>query len=151
MTRGRPTKLKAFDESGALPSPATPAGAPECPSHLSAASKKIWKELVRVLSGSNLLTQADVWTMERWCVAVETYREACKELAKSEGKVLTGPNGGSYQNPWLAVKNKADDQLARLSADLGLDPKSRRKMKVEAEPSAKPSGKAKYFKAREGA
>ncbi len=150
MPRGRPPKLKAFDEKTAG---SVSAIVPECPPHLSATCRKIWAELVRVLADSHLLTQADGWTMERFCVAVEAYREAYRELGKTaKKKVLTGVNDGVYQNPWLAIRNKADDQLARLSADLGLDPKSRRKMNVvESETQEKPNSKSRFFSDREEA
>jgi len=39
--------------------------------------------------------------------------------------VLKSAEGGLYQNPWLAVANRAGETVAKLAAAMGLDPTSR--------------------------
>lgn len=159
MPRGRPAKPKPAEPSQAQPL----AGIPECPSSMSAYQKKVWAELVRVLGPTALLTQADVWVMVQMCRAVERADEAQANLKsprenrwgknKTSKKVLTGPNGGVYQSPWLAILYRAEEQILRLSALLGLDPSSRMKLKVEVGPKlmSNEDPTARFFKAREGA
>lgn len=156
MPRGRPrnpSKLKAFrgeaTDDGAEPQPL--AGAPKCPRELSKVAKKKWKEIVRVLAPAGILTRADADTMLMYVVAYETYLEADAMLKKT-GKVLQGINKGFYQSPFLAVRNRAAEDMRKLSTLIGLDPSSRSRLRINVGPqAADPENKARFFAAREKA
>lgn len=156
MPRGRPRKPR-LHQPGMPPQPL--AGIPEAPEHLTAFQRQAWDELVRVLGPTGTLTQADAIMMEQWCVSYETWREACAWLKaptpkewgktrKAAKKVLPG-NTGFYQSPWLAVANRAAEDLRKISDRLGLDPKSREKLKADVGPKLAEDPKARFFKARE--
>jgi P27 family predicted phage terminase small subunit len=155
MPRGRPrnpSKLKAFrgeaTDDGAEPQPL--AGTPKPPRDLSKARKKLWKEVVRVLAPAGILTMADATIMLRFVVAWDTYLRADAAVLKS-GEVLQGANKGFYQNPFLAVRNRAGEDMGKLSTLLGLDPSSRSRLRINVGPkAADPENKARFFKAREG-
>jgi hypothetical protein len=52
-------------------------------------------------------------------------------LVDEEGEVITSIKGGMYQNPWVGIKTSAMDRLVRISAEFGMTPASRTKIKVE--------------------
>ena len=45
--------------------------------------------------------------------------EAERELRKT-AKLVKSPTGYPLQNPWLAISNRAIDQMRQLGSDLGL-------------------------------
>jgi P27 family predicted phage terminase small subunit len=51
---------------------------------------------------------------------------------KTEGEVIISDKGGMYQNPWVAIRNRAMDQVVKISAEFGMTPSSRARVKVEA-------------------
>lgn len=142
MARGRPRNPN-FGGSA----PVGRKGIPACPDYLNAPARAKWKDLVRELKAMGVATKTDADTMARYCVTFVTWAKA-NDLIQKTGEVLKGPNGGMVQNPWLSVRNKADNQLAKISVQLGLDPLSRLRLRTNA-PAAK-SGKSKFFQAREG-
>jgi P27 family predicted phage terminase small subunit len=134
------------------------AGVPECPAHLSLFQQEVWRELVRVLAPTGLLTQADTFVMEEFCVVYETWRESRAWLAapppaewgKRGKKVLPGTSG-FYQNPWQASCNRAAEDLRKISDRLGLDPAARQRLHTEVGPKPMADDpKARFFRSREG-
>jgi P27 family predicted phage terminase small subunit len=132
-------------EKSAPPRPTS--GAPPAPKGLGKIAKKMWRELVRVLEPTGVLTHADAVVMRQYCVLYERMLNAEAKVS-AEGEVLTGAHGGTYQNPWLSVWNTANRGLTKLSERLGLDPLSRGRLKVKAKPEDI-GDKARFFRARE--
>ena len=67
------------------------------------------------------ITQRSLTDLIAYCVAYARLLKAERNL-KREGEVLTGArNGGVYQNPWMAVSNRAAAQCAKFASRLGLD------------------------------
>jgi P27 family predicted phage terminase small subunit len=116
-----------------LDAPKPPPKRLRVPAWLSDAAKAAWRDLSPVLFESGLLTSGDKMTLALLCEAFADYREASMKV-KERGKILTSEKGGLYQNPWLAVRAKAFDQVCRLAGQFGLDPSSRGRLDVPSEP-----------------
>ena len=84
-----------------------------------------------------LLTEGDRAVLSLYCSVWSKWLRADRMVARS-GEVLKAADGGLYQNPYLAVANRALEQLSRLAAQLGLDPTAR--TRVTAKPMGRPSG-----------
>lgn len=106
-------------------------GSPDIPAHLKGEALKEWNRLTAVLQKMKLLSKADRAHLTICCTAWADYVQACKTL-ETEGKVIISESGGMYQNPWVAIKNRSMEQVAKYYAEFGLTPSSRVNLKVEA-------------------
>src|SRR5262245_42051889 len=97
---------------------------PRCPDHLDHEARKEWKRINRELDEVGLLTDCDRAILASYCVCWSRWVRA-ERLLKQSGEVLKSAEGGFYQNPYLAVANRALEQMHKLCASLGLDPCSR--------------------------
>lgn len=102
----------------------------EPPAHLSGEAAVKWAELAPQLENLGILSQIDADLLAMYCQFYGRWVEAEQHLAE-ESLVLTGGQGGVYQNPWLAVANKAMEQMHKLGAEFGLTPSSRTRIKVD--------------------
>ncbi len=114
---------------------------PRCPEHLDGEAAKCWKRLARELYDAGLLSTIDKDALACYCTAYARWRKAERELAASnelvvttkilndEGAVIGG--GNVIQNPWLAVSNRALEQMTKLAAEFGMTPSSRSRVKAE--------------------
>ncbi len=147
MPRGRPPG--AGKKAPARPQPLE--GMPKSPKGLGRIARATWKEVIRVVAPSGLLTQADAFLIEQFCVAYETWVTARKELERPDcPAVVTGKNGGFYPNPMVMIRDRACEEMTVLMEKLGMDPPSRQKLEVDVGPKlADGNEKARFFKARE--
>lgn len=114
---------------------------PRCPEHLTGEAAACWKRLARDLYDAGLLSALDRDALAAYCMAYARYKKAEEILAKSgeviktadkrdaEGNVIGGSNW--IQNPWLAVANRALEQMRQLAAEFGMTPSSRSRVKAE--------------------
>ena len=139
----KPTKLKelAGNPGGrplnsSEPRPPTPDRAPYAPRYLNAEGKREWRRIVPLLMSLGLYTDLDYAALAMYCQAYGRWVQAERALAKQE-LILTGAEGGMYQNPMLHVANKAWDQMRKILAEFGLSPSSRSRLQLRAgdEPS----------------
>lgn len=100
---------------------------PSCPSHLGRAAKTEWRRIVPELAKLGLLTRVDRAALAAYCVAWGRHVEAEFELMAC-GLTVTSPNGYPQQSPWLAISNRALDQVRRFAAEFGLTPAARSKV-----------------------
>lgn len=98
--------------------------APEPPSHLSGEARAYWAEIVPKLIRNNLLSEIDVGTLAAYCQAYGRWVVAESMVAK-QGDVLISPSGFPIQNPYLAVANKAMEQMIKRETEFGMTPSSR--------------------------
>jgi P27 family predicted phage terminase small subunit len=54
-----------------------------------------------------------------YCMVFARWVEAERELRKT-AKLVKSPSGYPLQNPWLAIANRAIEQMRQLGSDLGL-------------------------------
>ena len=87
------------------------------------------------------MTVIDKDALAAYCTAFARWREAERQVAKRGLVVVTNVKsdddgnvigGGNYiQNPWLAIANKAMEQMLKLEAEFGMTPSSRSRVKAD--------------------
>lgn len=117
------------------PKPA--AKAPPCPAHIQGEARKEWRRVVRELSALGIISNLDRAALTAYVTAWQRMIEAEEQLRK-HGPIVKSPSGFPIQNPYLAVANKAMEQVIRISAEFGLTPSSR--TRVAAAPTASAKG-----------
>lgn len=103
---------------------------PTCPHHVTGLARREWRRLVREMRASGVLAVVDRNALAAYCVAFARWADAEEKLAKS-GMILKSDGGGLYQNPYLAIANRAIEQLIKIGSEFGFTPSSRTRIKVE--------------------
>jgi P27 family predicted phage terminase small subunit len=111
--------------------PALPVEIPRCPPHLSAEAKREWKRVSLDLAGCGLLTRIDRAALALYCEAWGRWVEAEQSL-RQYGVMIKSPSGFPMQSPYLAIANKAMEQMRAMLGEFGMSPSSR--TRVHAEP-----------------
>jgi P27 family predicted phage terminase small subunit len=110
---------------------------PEPPEFLSEIALEEWHRLVPELEKLGLISHLSRATIASYCQAFSRWQEA-EEHLREEAYVLMGEKGGVYQNPWLAIANKAMEQLLKIGAEFGMTPSSQ--SRVTTSTLNKPAG-----------
>ena len=127
-----------------LDEPQPEAGTPEPPADLDTRARAAWDRYGPILAKCRVITLADREMLACFCGAAGRRSQAEEELAKS-GPVVKSPSGYPIQNPWLAILNKALEQILRFGQELGLSPASR--TRVKSLPAAQTTtGRGRFFK-----
>ena len=109
-----------------------------CPPHLQGEARKEWFRLGRKLVTWRLVTEIDQGALALYCTAWARWVEAEANLAKY-GTVIKSPSGYPVQSPYLAIANKAMEQMARLLVEFGMSPSARSRVRQAApEPEPRP-------------
>jgi P27 family predicted phage terminase small subunit len=117
---------------------------PACPGHLDREARIEWRRICKELDKVGLLTLVDRAVVAGYCQAWSRWVRA-ENMLRESGEVLESAEGGRYQNPWLAVANKALEQVHKFSALLGLDPSSRSRLKASPSAPANDDPAERYF------
>lgn len=122
------------------------------PRDLEGKAKEVWHDCVGVLSRMKVLTEADVPTLKRYCIATALYL-ACYEKVKIAGEEYThwepDPNRTDGKMrikytqvaPWATQMYRHHSVMLRIEQEFGMTPSSRSQVKthgsrVEADPIA---------------
>lgn len=127
IVRGNPGK-RALPENE--PTPQAGALTPEW---LSPQAAEHWLEVAAQLEAAGVLTVIDAAALALYCEAFARWRAAMDHL-RINGLVVTTPSGYPVQSPYLAIANKAHDQMAKLLIEFGMTPSSRSRV-TKAKPS----------------
>lgn len=100
------------------------------PAHLDAEAKKYWLETYQLLSDVKVLSVMDRDVLTLYAMTKAKWIEATKQLKKN-GMTIVAQSGFPVQNPWLAIANKAFDQLLKLQCEMGMTPSSRQKVSAD--------------------
>lgn len=107
---------------------------PRCPAHLDPSGKRAWKNLVKLLDGMTVLTEADGLALARICDCYTDILE-CRKLIKRDGRTYKtfDQNGNELikNNPAVSQLRAADAQLKSYLVEFGLTPAARTKLKVD--------------------
>lgn len=112
---------------------------PEPPSHLSGEARAEWAHMIPKLIRNNMISEVDLAAFSAYCQAHGRWVVAESYVAK-QGEVLISPSGFPIQNPYLAVANKAMEQMHKIEIEFGMTPSSRSRVS-----SAGPKKKANRF------
>jgi P27 family predicted phage terminase small subunit len=85
-----------------------------------------------------LYTVIDHAMLEMYCQAYGDWIEAKRKIRETGGRVLRSRQGQLYTNPWVHEANGAWERLRKASAEFGMTPSSRSRVRVataEHEPS----------------
>lgn len=114
---------------------------PRCPEFLVGEAELCWKRTAKELYDAGLLTVIDKDALAMYCTAYARWRDAEKVVAQRGLVVLTNVKkddegnvigGGNYiQNPYLAIANKAMEQMLKLEAEFGMTPSSRTRVRAD--------------------
>lgn len=125
LLRGNPGKRPLNENE---PQPANEK--PRCPSHLSDPAKAEWKRMSDKLHKLGLLTEIDGAALAAYCQAYGRWVEAERNI-KKYGMVLRSPDKGwPVQSPYLAIANKALEQMHKYLTEFGMTPSSRSRIVV---------------------
>jgi P27 family predicted phage terminase small subunit len=121
LVRGNPGKrpLNANE-----PTPPALAEARQPPDWLSPAAQKHWPDIAGQLHEAGILTSIDVAALGLYCEAFARWRDANAQIVRF-GTVVKSPSGYPIQSPYLAIANKAHEQMTKLLAEFGMTPSSR--------------------------
>jgi P27 family predicted phage terminase small subunit len=95
-----------------------------CPIHLSGIARREWRRIAPELQRLGLLTNIDRAALASYCQEYSRWVVAEKDL-KTEGLIFETDKGYQYQNPKLAVANKAMELMHKFLVEFGLTPSSR--------------------------
>lgn len=115
---------------------------PPCPSHLDDEAKKEWRKMSKELYKLGLLTKIDKAGLAGYCQAWSDWVRALEQL-KIEPRIFKSPNGYPILSPWIAVANKANEQLRAYLSEFGLTPSSRTRLSATPPTSSGEDEKAK--------
>ena len=99
-------------------------GLPRMPDHVPESMAGEWNVIARDLHERKLLTESMIGVLVTYVVALWSVREAQKAIAE-HGVLVKGAHGALKPNPASGMLSKAQETVARLSAELGLTPLSR--------------------------
>ena len=102
---------------------------PQCPEHLDEGAKQEWDNIVPMLSKLGILTEVDGAALAIYCQAYSTWVQAVERIKKT-GMIVKAPSGYPIQNPYLAIANKAVEQMNRFLTEFGMTPSSRSRISV---------------------
>jgi P27 family predicted phage terminase small subunit len=103
--------------------------APDCPPSLSREEKAIWHYCVPILSEVKVLTLAERYILETYCIAVATIERAAAAIRREGDVVIV--NMQAYKNPWRTVYKEAYDQMIKSGSELGMTPAARCRLRVQ--------------------
>lgn len=83
------------------------------------------------LERMGVVTVVDRAALAAYCQAWARWIDAEAQVAKL-GTIVKTANGNLIQNPYLAVANRAMEQMTRLAAEFGMTPSSRSRVQIAA-------------------
>ena len=94
------------------------------PSYLSAAARKQWDIISPHLMAAGVLTDLDIQALALYCEAFARWSVANKQIEKY-GPVVMAKSGFPAQSPYMAIANKAFEQMRTILVEFGMTPSSR--------------------------
>jgi P27 family predicted phage terminase small subunit len=106
------------------------------PAHLGDTAKREWNRLKKRLAPAGLLTPLDADVLALYCQAYSRWVEAEEQLSRF-GPVVKTKYGNLVQNPYLAVANRAMDQMLVYARELGMTPSARSRIQLPVQTTGK--------------
>ena len=95
------------------------------PSHLSKSAKQAWRRIAPKLHRLGLLTELDTDALAMYCDARARWLDAKDHVDELGPIVKTKKTEAPIQNPYVAIANRAFEDLRKLAADFGMTPAAR--------------------------
>ncbi len=100
------------------------------PAFLVGAARSEWRRLVPQLRRLGLVTSLDRAALSAYCQAWSRWLRAEDQL-KRYGEVVKSPTGYPMQSPYLAIANRAMQQMREFLVEFGLSPASRGRVRPD--------------------
>jgi len=126
LLKGNPGK-RALPRNEPEPPPLPTINPPE---YLSQAGRVVWERNAPVLIALNILTQADADTFATLCEALAEHHEATKKI-EDEGFTTRSDKGNLLQSPWVGIRHRAADVIAKYASRFGMTPSDRVALAIE--------------------
>ena len=107
------------------------ATAPNAPAWLSKDAKAEWRRVMPLLVQRRILTQADMASVENYCIAIGQVREMQRTITV-EGHVIQTARG-LRAHPAVRIQADAMTRARLLAAELGLTPVSRSRPSIRSD------------------
>ena len=116
------------------------------PKHLAERSAAVWTEVAPMLRRLQVLTEADVISLEMLCDAVADYRLAREQCG--DEFVAWSHKGSQMLNQWMVAKMAASKRAEAFMSRFGMDPVSRSRVMVNPQQDlfGKDTGTGRFFK-----
>ncbi len=118
---------------------APPARTMKVPAHLGADAIAEWDRIAADLIRSGLITALDTSALAAYCGAVGRWVQAERILFKAaeadpmfEGLVIRTTSGNVVMNPLVGIRNKAQADVLKAAAELGITPSARSRVQAQA-------------------
>jgi|TARA_Y100000034_G_scaffold132026_1_gene194068 P27 family predicted phage terminase small subunit len=95
---------------------------PAPPQYLDAEAKREWNRAIVELVTRGKYCAMFRTELAKYCASFSRWRLAEKKL--KGGLIIKSPKGYEIQSPWLAISNKAREQMDRLAVEFGFTPVS---------------------------
>ena len=103
------------------------------PKNLSKAASEQWEIIYPMLVEARVLRQVDVFALACLCDASATLAHTNK-MIEDKGLLWKSGDGEIRRNPYLLIRQRAQDEVMALWKEFGMTPLSRSKMCKEAPP-----------------
>ncbi|MCM1532786.1 MAG: phage terminase small subunit P27 family [Ruminococcus flavefaciens] len=94
------------------------------PNYLDPGAKKMFKSIVKLFAKTDLLNEADIPEIARYCDLTMEYK-SCNTRLKRNGRSINGK-----PNPDLRMKLQISAELDKLAKNLGLNPAARASLAI---------------------
>jgi P27 family predicted phage terminase small subunit len=102
---------------------------PTCPTHLNDTAKSEWRRVTKLLLPLGLITKLDRACLGAYCAAYSTWVEACEQIERY-GLGFKSPTGFPLQSPYVAIRDRALDQIRTFGSEFGMSPSARSRVKT---------------------
>jgi P27 family predicted phage terminase small subunit len=106
---------------------------PSCPPHLNPVARKEWRRAIRELAALGLISNLDRAALAIYCEAYARWVFASDHIRKF-GLIMKSPGGFPIQSPYLAILNKAIEQMRTFIVEFGMTPSSRSRVTIAKPP-----------------
>jgi P27 family predicted phage terminase small subunit len=97
---------------------------PQCPGELSPVAKREWRRIAPQLATLGLLARIDRAALALYCESYARWIDAVTSMQRY-GVVIKSPSGYPIQSPYVAIANKAGEQVRMMLSEFGMTPASR--------------------------
>ena len=102
---------------------------PTCPKVLQGEARHEWHRMGKILFQAGLLTEIDGPALMGYCLAYARLLDA-EEKVRQFGSVVKAPSGYLAHSPYLAIANKALEQMRAMLVEFGMTPSSRSRVQA---------------------
>lgn len=125
MRGAKPALRLVSPEDRPLSPPSKDVSPVKPPAWLPANAKAEWKRVYPILTERRILTDADMGSLENYCLAIGQVRDCQRALTRARKMFVQSERSAPRPHPAFRLMHEAMRQARQLAAELGLTPVSR--------------------------